>query len=374
MRIPAPQIVSDALVWLTGYHAEPPEWIVVEATNHCSRSCPVCGAAQARSQARRGYMDWEMFLALADEAARLRPNRVCLHAHGEPLLHPRVVDMIAELTARRLRSQIVTNGDRLDETLARRLREAGLTELIVSHPGASPGGYLICRGEVLSPADEERLTSALRVWEGSGRGVMVRCLVVPETVSDAGHGLGRFVERWLTVPGVQRVEFSTYQPWPRHVREDLLLAIFAKRRPCAHLRDGLNVLWDGTVTACPFDVSGELRLGHFPALRLGQAFNSPELRALRLSHRRGGEQLPGACRPCLVPRSASPIRTVLAEDLPPVFDSDQRRRVWFDGVGQKVWKILTADGGTRMAAASAAKMGAAETTATGAGEQGETSR
>lgn len=57
---------------------------------------------------------------------------------GEPLLHPRVVDMARLARAHGIVPNLTTNGNRLDAELAAALKEAGLGQVQISFNGATP--------------------------------------------------------------------------------------------------------------------------------------------------------------------------------------------------------------------------------------------
>src|SRR3990172_2681396 len=56
------------------------------------------------------------------------PDSICI-AGGEPLLHPQICEIVAEVKSLGLKSAILTNGLKLDRPLARELRSAGLFNL-----------------------------------------------------------------------------------------------------------------------------------------------------------------------------------------------------------------------------------------------------
>ncbi len=297
-----------------GYEFRQIQSLVVEPTNHCTLECPVCGALQSDTQRVKGYMDWDLFVQLAAEISMLRPSRVCLHAHGEPLLHPRLVDMVRELASRKLQCEIITNGDLLTCELSLALREAGLTSLIISHPGICAANYDACRGCPLSPEKEEKLIESLRFWEGAAAKVGIQSMVIPALVSDRGEFLS-FAKKWLNVPGVQEVSFHGYLPWPRHFREDMLRFLAAVPRRCELGMLSLTVLWDGTVTACSYDTSAELKLGRFPELSLSQMYNGLTLRRMRRDWFRKITHWPAICRACLIPRCKVPLVAITLEKM-----------------------------------------------------------
>ena len=69
---------------------------------------------------------------------------------GEPLLHPRFLDMVRAAKQRGLRAEVTTNALLLDDAVAAGLLEAGLDQLVVSIDGASAEAFGRVRGASLA--------------------------------------------------------------------------------------------------------------------------------------------------------------------------------------------------------------------------------
>lgn len=304
--LPPSEYFSRAIALLCGHQLFRPKYLVFESTSHCQLNCDVCGAASARCSRQRGMMSWGLFQHLADQATQLRPERVCLHAFGEPLLHPRIVDMVELLHRRGLAAELVTNGELLTPELARGLRQAGLCELGISHPNLSPRNYQVCRGKPAPPDIDARIAKAVAEWEGCNRRVSIRCLTIKKLLSKGAPETAAFLDRWLTTPGVSVVAFHGYLPWPKHVCPDLIDFLVARPRRCQVGMRSLSVLWDGVVTACSYDVDAEAAVGRVPRDSLISLYNCSALRALRRHWMKRSRHLPALCRRCLVPRCPTP--------------------------------------------------------------------
>lgn len=298
------QYLAEATEWLSGHQLFRPKYLVIESTNHCQLACEVCGATSPHSTRPRGMIDWNLFKHLVKQAALLRPERVCLHAFGEPLLHPRIVDMVALLTEQNLATELVTNGELLTPDLARRLRQAGLCELGISHPNVSSINYQLCRGRSAPPDIDARIAEAVKEWDGCERQLSIRCLTIKKKLAKGAPETAEFLGLWLSTPGVSAVVFHGYQPWPKHVCPDLIDFLAAKPRRCQLGMQSLSVLWDGTVTPCSFDVDGDINLGLAPKDSLVDLYNGLVLRKMR-RHWMKKRPLPKLCKHCLVPRCAT---------------------------------------------------------------------
>ena len=105
-----------------------PVFANIEITTRCNLSCLYC----ARSFLRKEGQDMriEKFRRILD----MLPHayRITLVGLGEPLLHPDVVEYVAEASSRRRRVTVVTNAMCLDESLSSELLKAGLNSIAFS--------------------------------------------------------------------------------------------------------------------------------------------------------------------------------------------------------------------------------------------------
>jgi radical SAM protein with 4Fe4S-binding SPASM domain len=289
-------------------------------------------------------MDWDLFIQLADEAEKIHPLSVSLHAHGEPLLHPRIAEMVGELTKRGLDTEIVTNGDFLTPELSLKLLKAGLQRLVISHPTISPENWQACRDEPFSPRFDEKIKDAIIIWQGEKNRITLRCLVFPDKVPQKVKSTREYIRKWIEIPGVREVEFWLYQPWPDHVLEEELRCIHRDPKVCSVGLQTLLVSWKGEVSPCSFDIHGELVLGTYPDASLQGLYNSKKLRKFRQQTIRCSAARPIVCKKCLVTRVPVVLAHVFSDDYlqidPPLRDE------WIKKMGRECWLELVRKKGT----------------------------
>jgi cyclic pyranopterin phosphate synthase len=112
------------------YIAPPPRSVRISLTDRCDLACVYC-----RPSRSDGYLEQRLddlaWHAMIEGLARAGVRRVRITG-GEPLLHPRAVELVAFVTSIGFEDvALTTNGTRL-ERLARPLRDAGLMRLTVS--------------------------------------------------------------------------------------------------------------------------------------------------------------------------------------------------------------------------------------------------
>ena len=88
--------------------------------------CIMCPTGRKEQVRKKGYMDFELFKSIVDEMAPW-VQATTLHIWGEPLMHPKMFDMIEYCRDKGLRSEISTNATLLNEERAQ------------AHPGRGAG-------------------------------------------------------------------------------------------------------------------------------------------------------------------------------------------------------------------------------------------
>ena len=129
------------------------------------------------------FMSWETFQRIADqlECFPHKIKKILFSSTGEPLLHPKIAEMIAHLNQRGIAEtyELVTNASRLSPALSRALVDAGLSRLCVSVQGVTAEQYKnICAYNM----DMEEFISNLRFFYEYSRG---KCRVHIKTVDIA---------------------------------------------------------------------------------------------------------------------------------------------------------------------------------------------
>ncbi len=108
----------------------------VSVTNVCNAACDFCGFARDKmSRTPKQYIDADSF-ARALPILHRRGIRYVTLQGGEPLVHPRIVDLVSHVTATDMQCGLITNGWFLPRYIAP-LVAAGLSRLIVSLDSAN---------------------------------------------------------------------------------------------------------------------------------------------------------------------------------------------------------------------------------------------
>ncbi len=128
--------------------------VYVEPTNACNLACTTC--VRHAWDEPEGFMEWATFEAVVDGTGP--GGTVAFMGLGEPLLHPRFLEMVRLAKERGLRAEVTTNALLLDDVMAAGLLDAGLDQLVVSIDGANAESF----GRVRSGASLDRVIENIR--------------------------------------------------------------------------------------------------------------------------------------------------------------------------------------------------------------------
>ncbi len=114
--------------------------IYIEPTNRCNLNCLIC--IRNSWNETYGEMAWPIYQKLIDGLKDFpQAKTIAFAGLGEPLLHPKLPEMISLAHERGLRTEITSNALLLTPALARQLIDAGLDQFAVSIDGASNNVY-----------------------------------------------------------------------------------------------------------------------------------------------------------------------------------------------------------------------------------------
>ncbi len=145
------------------------ERLYIEPTTRCNLACTTCIRHSWDEPPQD--LDFAVFEQLVTQLAEFPRLRTAhLAGFGEPLLHPRLCEMLSLLRGAGLQTELTTNGLLLDEAAARSLLDCQLGTLIVSLDGVDNATFAAVRTGAELPAvlaNVRRLTE-LRDAAGAG--------------------------------------------------------------------------------------------------------------------------------------------------------------------------------------------------------------
>lgn len=262
-----------------------PERMYLESTNACNLRCIMCPIGRQVDEREKGFMEWDLFRAIVDEMAP-HVRTTTLHIWGEPLLHPRIVDMIAYCHDHGLHAEISTNAVLLTPEMSQAILDAGLGAIYLCLDGTNAETYEKVRREASFERTCENIRTFLDLRTAGGYEEPVTKLQIIE-IEPTVDQIETFRAIW-DVPGVDRINVKAFDSWGDQVEEISSLRPGRKpdlppRFPCPNLWYHAHIYWDGTLVCCDRDFDARYPLGN---VRDGvmKAWRGPQMTRLRLKH------------------------------------------------------------------------------------------
>lgn len=252
----------------------------IEPTNGCNLRCVMCpNSLPERPPA--AFLDLALYRSLLTQIGGVVYD-ANLHHRGEPLLHPELPVILREARQSGIATRLHTNATLLDDNTGRALLDAGLDLISFSFDGFTPDTYAsIRRGadfhrtlaniEGFLRLKQERGTALpLTIFETIGFDAVVKAeeKAAREAMKTRllALGLNKFIVKsphnWGGVLGSGKGECQRFTP-------------------CTFPWFALVVFADGTVTPCPQDFYGRLKVGDLNHQTLDEIWNGEPLRDLR---------------------------------------------------------------------------------------------
>lgn len=236
-----------------------PRIVYIEPTDTCNLKCVMC--PQTTSTHQRGFMKFELFERVVSELPKA--SRVHLYYRGEPLLHPRISEMISCVLERGNKLSITTNG-----TLPITAGHAA-SRLMFSFDGSNKEVYEGIRRGAKYDEVLHNIESAVR--SGAFCKVVVEIIDMPQSV-----GYVRAFARQMYALGVDEVRLKKFLHWDAPCQNG-----FSNIVPCVMPWHTLGIFWDGTITPCCVDYEGTLAIGNANTTTILEAWNNEAIVALR---------------------------------------------------------------------------------------------
>ncbi len=112
-----------------------PAMVVMEITNVCNLSCIHCPytAVSKKPDYSPRHMSWALYQKIVDEVALYPGVLFRLLCDGEPMMHPRFLDMLSYAKDKKVSPvNFITNGTRLSQEIAGRVLDIGVEVVEIS--------------------------------------------------------------------------------------------------------------------------------------------------------------------------------------------------------------------------------------------------
>lgn len=256
-----------------------PRFLYLELTNACNLRCRMC----FRGGREEGFMPFDLFKQLVDEAAKIGGVSLSFHFAGEATLHPRFVDCINYAVSKKgcfYKLGLTTNGTAFNREVA--LACLSLDWVTFSLDGVGAVGERIRRGLDYSSV-KENIEEFLRL-----RGSKLKPLISTNTVisGQSNEELAEMICQWQ--PKGVFVNFSGCISDRFKLLIQPRYSLFARRwlnehetKRCRFPFTHLLVRWDGKVHFCCHNLHGLFPVGDVHEQSLMEIWRGSKMREVR---------------------------------------------------------------------------------------------
>ena len=292
-----------------------PYAVYIDPTNLCNFKCQFCptGHPSLLKQVKRpaALMDFEVYQETLRQLAEF-PERIrvlFMHKDGEPLMHPRIGEMLALAKSSDIAEKIwlTTNASLLDEDHAKGIIDSGIDAVRISIEHVDAEGYrkitktydkydVIRRNVEFLYNEKQRRGSPLQIWTK-----MINFDFTDAQLEKFSRDFGDISDEILmTETGV----------WSNEYGVDFNLGVTPKtgydgqmplsddRIVCPYPFYNLAIQCDGSVGLCMLDWAHSLVGGHIGKMRLVDMWQSEPMNRIRLAHLEGKRDQFVSCKGC----------------------------------------------------------------------------
>lgn len=262
-------------------NTEPPYFplrVWIEVTNKCNLQCPMCPNKDIPAQ-DKGFMDFGLYQKIIGQLGT-KVNDIYLFHRGEPLLHPKLAEMIDYAKKTPATVRIHTNGTLMDKSITDKIIASGLDFISFSFDGYDQKTYEKNRVNSSFGATLEAVTYFLARKKELGSRLPFTALQVIEY--EQGRDIKKMRERFKkNFKGLPLDRFITRKPhnWGGLVNTGGKAA--KNYVPCTFLWYALVILYNGDLLPCPQDFGSMLKLGNLEDISIAGAFKGKKMKNLR---------------------------------------------------------------------------------------------
>jgi radical SAM protein with 4Fe4S-binding SPASM domain len=267
--------------YISKWTGKPIQWgvpisITFEPTTSCNLRCPECPSGKREFTRPTGMLENDFFKSTLDELYK-EISYLIFYFQGEPFLNPKFLDMVNYASLKNVYTATSTNAHYLNDAVAKKTVESGLSRLIISIDGTSQETYEQYRiGGDLKKVIEgaENVVKWKKELRSKTPHIIFQFLVVKPNEHQIND-----VEVLAKKVGVDEVRFKTAQMYD-YVNGNKLIPTIEKYSRYKKQTDGtytiknemLNhcwrlwhstvITWDGLVVPCCFDKDAQHQLGN----------------------------------------------------------------------------------------------------------------
>lgn len=256
-----------------------PLHLLIEPTPVCNLRCVMCFQRDitfSSGKEYQGFIDFDFFKELIDQAVENKCGALTLASRGEPTLHPRFGDMLRYCKGKFLELKINTNATRLTEDLCDAILESGVDIVVFSVDSQKPQEY-----EKIRVGGEfgDTLNNIKRFCEKrNSKKAYIKTCVRVSGVFLGTQNKENFLDFWRGM--VDTVAFAdAIHRWDTYGNNPS-----GAGGTCGLLWERIYVWFDGVCNPCDYDYKSSLAVGNAKNTSLKDIWTSDSYNKYRQAH------------------------------------------------------------------------------------------
>jgi len=269
----------------------------IEPTNACMMDCIMCPRRNMKRKVK--LMDLNLFKKIIDQCRW--NDEIWLHHFGDPLMHPKLDEMIFYVSKKGIKPKMSVNPNLLSKEKSRKLIKSGLHTIMISLDGVDDKTYRYFRGKNANYKKAiENINNLLAAKKelNSELYIVLSMIRMKANKKDAEN----FKKIW-SKKGVNEVSIKQFVTWDGSDKKileqgdkDTLSRKHKKEKKyCSEPWMKFSVTVDGKVVPCCYDYDEKFVLGDASKKTLKEIWNSNKIKILRRQIKSGKLKNPLCC-------------------------------------------------------------------------------
>lgn len=261
-----------------------PMMCVISFVYVCNALCPNCPYTNSQIRAdykERPFMNEDTFKIMADQCGKYGAW-IRISGGGEPMLHPKAVELMEYAKRVGAKIGLITNGSRFTEENSRRLLEAGIDMIEFSVDAADPETYAKVRKGLKW---DILIRNVKRMVELRDK---LKCStkIIASGVNQVGVDINKVAEFWE--PLVDNFQKRKYLTWgindPSKSADPTPYLPLDEMVPCPFIFERLNIDSRGKVMVCGFDIAAVTDMGNIHEKSIKEIWHGEGFEYYRQKH------------------------------------------------------------------------------------------
>ncbi|QTA38630.1 radical SAM protein [Thermosipho ferrireducens] len=273
-----------------------PMMVVLSITYVCNAKCPSCPYTNSEirnSYEKALYIREDTFKIIADQCGEYGAY-IRFTGGGEPLIHPKAVELAEYAKKVGARVSIITNGSLLDKEKSYRLLKANVDMIEISVDAADKKTYESVRKGLSWEILLENVANFVKMRNEMKSSTKI----IVSAINQEGVDIDEVEKFWRDK--VDHVQLRKYLTWgflnPEKSQDPL--PYLPDEAPCPWLFERLNIDTYGNVSMCGYDIAFSTHLGNVHEKSIKEIWKGEEFQKLRKLHLEGRMNEIELCRTC----------------------------------------------------------------------------